>query len=298
MITCKLKKFYLVGILTFSLSIENMVSQICSSTPLQIGAPDNDSRSLNGGGNCDLKIKVKDEKPYINCAFDGDVLFPVFTEYGNYKEDLPNNFRFQIPYRNDDVYAAYPQEGKGYTWLANAYNNDNVYTQSGKIILEWKKETKFGPIVNGGSTEIFQFTGGILWSLFKVKGGIFKVKIKLPENAHFWPAYWLYNKQEIDIFEFFDSDLNSGICDTYHHWKMNIHGFNDNWLINQTFNGHCNRNRKLKVCNDFFDNFHEFKLFWSDYLIQIYDGSTYVGYATKYFDRVNRFNTGEVVMLI
>ncbi len=269
----------------------NLLYQICSPTPLQIGAPDNNNIAIDGGGNCDLKIKVKDEKPYINCNFNGDVLYPVFIEYGNYKEDLPNNFRFSLPYRNDDLSGSYPP--KGYSWLADAYNNGNVYTDNGKIVLEWKKETKYGPVVPGGSNESFIFTGGILWSLFKVKGGIFLSKIKLPENGHFWPAYWLYNVQEIDVFEFFDNYLNSGICDTYHHWKINIHGYNDNWIINQSHNGtHCNRNRKLKVCNNFFNNYHDFKLFWSDYLIQISDGTKYIAYATKYFNSVNRFNTG------
>ena len=236
---------------------------------------------------CEFGVNVKDNRPN-NCTFDNTFyMYPVLVENFNYKEELPNNWRFAIDWRSDDDYK---KGVKALTWLGDAYNNNNVYTENGYGYLEWKKEEANGkyPVWNSSETKDYDFTGAFLNSYFKLRQGVFEAKIKLPENPNFWPAYWLFNNQEIDIFEFFDGDVTSqNTCDTYHMMKMNVHGYIDgNFNTNYATEGltHCNRNRKFPVPNNFFDNDHIYKCVWTDYKIDIYLDNTLVSTTSKFYD--------------
>lgn len=236
---------------------------------------------------CEFGVNVKDNRP-SNCTFDNTFyMYPVYIEEFNTKEELPNNWRFSIDWRADDDYKT---GDHAITWLGDAYTNNNIYTTGGYGYLEWKKESVYGkhPVFQSSETKDYDFTGAFLNSFFKLRQGVFEAKIKLPENPYFWPAYWLFNNQEIDIFEFFDSDITSqNTCDTYHHMKMNVHGYIDgNLSTNYSTNGltHCNRNRKFAVPSNFFNNDHIYKCVWTDYKIDIYLDNTLVSTTSKYYD--------------
>jgi hypothetical protein len=274
-------KKYVVLLIYLCISI-NSFSQ---NFPYKLNRAHKDA--TNSQNPCEFGVNVKDNRPN-NCVFDNNFyMYPVFIEEFNYKEELPNNWRFDMGYTStDDVGSGY----NGLTFLGDAYKDNNVYTENGYGYLEWRKEQKLNkyPKYDATTTQDFDFTGSFLNSLFQLRQGVFEARIKLPENPNYWPAYWLINNQEIDIFEFFDGDVTSqNTCDTYHQMKMNIHGYIDGDLnINYATEGltHCNRNRKFPVPDDFFDNYHTYKCVWTDYKIDIYLDGTRVGSASKYYD--------------
>jgi len=240
---------------------------------------------------CEFGVNVNDNRPN-NCTFDNTFyMYPVFVENFDYKEELPNNWGFDIGWSLDDKYGGNNGTSHHYTWLGDAYTNNNVYTSGGYGYLEWKKESNTkdpAPWDNDNTTYNYDFTGAFLKSYFKLRQGVFEAKIKLPENPNFWPAYWLFDNQEIDIFEFYDGDItNNNTCDTYHHMRMNIHGYIDgNLSTNYSTEGltHCNRNRKFGVPSNFFDNDHIYKCVWTDYKVDIYLDNTLVSSTSKYYD--------------
>lgn len=219
---------------------------------------------------CERNVKVSDERP-SNCVFDNQFyMYPVFIENFDYKEELPNNFGFTVNYNQyDDQYG---KDGPPNTLLEGAYQNNNVYTDGGIGYLEWKKETKTG--TNG---KTYDYTGAFLSSLFGLRQGVFEARIKLPDYPLWFPAYWLYEHQEIDIFEFQDGNIKkNNTCDTYHDMKVHIHGY---------VNGeHCSRNRKFGVPPTFFQSYHTYKCVWTDYKVDIYLDGTLVAHTAKYYD--------------
>jgi hypothetical protein len=270
-----MKRFFLRGVIPISLT------SFCYSQnfPYKIGAADNDAIIINGHSVCDMQIKVQDNRP-PNCDFNDNYYFyPVLVE--DFNEDarvLMNNWDFKDPSIDDDDYTS---GNGGNTWMVDPYNNGNVFTSGGWLKMQWKKEVKSTP------NKTYDFTGGMFWSIFKLRQGVFEAKIRLPDNPNFFPAYWLERDQEIDVFEFYDGNLNNNAqCDTYHHMKMTIHGYkNTNGGINEQREGtHCQRNRKFSVPSDFFQTPHIYKCVWTDYKIEIYLDGTLVGYSRKYYD--------------
>jgi beta-glucanase (GH16 family) len=253
------------------------------SFPLKIPRTDDDAKGIHSGGNsfCESRVKVVDERP-SSCDFNGGYYFyPVYIDNFDFKEDLSNNWRFSLPWTSDDNYEG---EANGLVWMGNAYNNGNIYTNNGNVIMEFKKEST--PINAQANSNVpakdYDFTGSMLWSLFRLKQGVFEARIKLPENAYLFPAYWLRDKQEIDMFEFFDDDMSSqNICDTYHQMKMTIHEYRN---LSGSNSDHCSRGKKFTVSSDFFDDYHTYKVLWTDYKIHIYLDGVLVGYATKYYN--------------
>lgn len=242
---------------------------------------------------CEVGVNVDDNRP-SNCTFDNTFyMYPVLVENFDYKEELPNNWGFNIGWSLDDKYGG--GASHHYTWAGNAYNNNNFFTNSGYGYLEWKKESNYeDPTPFDWATDHtkynYDFTGAFLKSFFKLRQGVFEAKIKLPENPNFWPAYWLYDNQEIDIFEFADGNITKqNNCDTYHHMKMNIHGYVDenfstNYSGDPAYMTHCNRNRKFEVPGSFFDNDHIYKCVWTDYKVDIYLDNILVSSTNKYYD--------------
>lgn len=233
-------------------------------------------------GQCEEKVKVIDVKP-TNCNIPGaTVLYPVIDEQFNFKEDLPNNWGFNMNYTKDSDYDqnnSYP-----FIWSGpdtSAYLN-NLEVINGKCILLLKKEKRLQKEPwSGSALKNYDFTFADLRSLFKVKGGVFKSTMKLPENNLIWPAFWLREGiSEIDIFEFYDGEVDTDICDIYHSMRMGV----GNKILNNNNNIQCNRNRKFTVPSYFFDHANTFQLNWSDYRYDIHLNNNLVGYATKYYD--------------
>jgi hypothetical protein len=228
---------------------------------------------------CEDKVKVVDIKP-ISCDIDNvSVLFPVIDEEFNFKEDLPNNWGFNMEYTYDNDYDL---KGKHFIWsgpdLEAYYNNTSV--SNGICFLTVKKEQRNNKFPSSSATYTtnYEFTVADLRSLFTVQGGVFKCSMKLPENNLLWPAYWLRGSvAEIDVFEFYDGNVaQSMVCDVYHSMRMTAGN-----LVGTT---QCSRGRKFTVEQDFFNTSHSYQLKWSDYRYDIHLDNSLVGYATKYYD--------------
>ncbi len=245
---------------------------------------------------CEFGVNVKDNRP-SNCTFDNDFnMYNVYYEEFDYREDIPNNWRFTLDYTLDDNYKS----GKGRTYLGGKIfqNNDNVYCQNGVCYLEFKAEKTVNanptPWAPNTPTKDYDFTGAFLNSFFSLRQGVFEARIKFPNNAFFWPAYWLFNVQEIDICEFWDGTplqgdpwYQSNNCGSYHHMNMSLHGYIDEALnpnISTEGTTHCTRTRKFGVPNGFFDSFHTYKCVWTDYYIDFYLDGTRVGKVSRYYD--------------
>jgi len=237
----------------------------------------------NNHQTCDEKIKVLDAKPN-NCNWPNNtILYPVLIEDFNYKEDLPNNFGFNMGYTNDDDY---PLNGSYNIWSGpdlEAYDN-NLTVNNGKCYLEVKKEARTNKIPYLDSPpKDYPFTCADLRTLFKLNTGVFYCQMKVPENNLLWPAFWLREKKaEIDIFEFYDGDVSNGICDVYHSLRMTT--------INHIGSTKCERRRKFPVASDYFDYFHEYQLIWSNYKYHFYHDGGLVVYGNRYYDGPFQYN--------
>lgn len=231
---------------------------------------------------CEARVKVGENRP-TDCIFGGDfVMYPVLQEDFNFREELPNNWRFDLGYTNVDKYES-QQLGKVY--IAGAYERNNVYTDNGIGYFEWKKETIIGqPSYSDPTPTSYDMTGAFLNSYFKLRQGVFEARIKLPKFSNFWSAFWLRDIQEIDIFEFHGIQPAGNItltqnCGSYNHMEMHTHSYKD---FNEQ-GDHCIRGRKFGVPESFFDDFHVFKCVWTDYRVDIYLDGTLVGTTTKFY---------------
>ncbi len=227
---------------------------------------------------CEDKVKVVDNRP-ASCTY-ASVLYPVLIENFDYKEDLPNNFGFNMSYTLDDDYG---MDGDFNIWSGpdlEAYYN-NLSVSNGKCYLTLKKELNSNkyPFPSSGPKS-YPFTFADLRTLFNTKGGIFTCNMKLPENNLLWPAYWLREgKAEIDIFEFYDGNVTQFGCDVYHSMRMTAHK-------DVTDSDRCSRGRKFPVNTNFFNQSHKYQLTWTNYKYEIFLDNIPVGYATKFYDGI------------
>jgi hypothetical protein len=234
---------------------------------------------------CESHPQVRDVKNN-NCNFNGfNSFIPVIQEDFDYKELLPNNWKFNLDYCYDDDYGNNNESRS--TWFGpelESYNN-NLLISNSTAFLIWKKEQRYNKLrsynSSPGSELDYEFTGTILRSLFKTKEGIFKMRIKLPENNRFWPAFWLYENFEIDIYEFWDFAINSQVCDVYHQFRTNIH---NNGRI-------CTQGRKMQVPSNFFSSgYHTVECQWNDFGVYVFvDGLLWI-YGRKYYDNPYALN--------
>lgn len=265
----KIKIFFLLSIAWQFIFAQNF--------PYKISRVDDNAGSY-ANSHCESRVNVKDERP-SDCVFGGDYyMYPVYVEDFNYKEDLPNNWRFNNGTNND----AWEGDKLGFSWMADPYNNGNIYTNGGIGYFETKKEYNFGVPKPGFAATGFDFTGALLNSIFGLRQGVFEARIQFPGDVNFFPAFWLEGKtydQEIDIVEFYDSNIAGKPCENYHQMKMTLH--NRSYLGN---NKDCSRGRKFPVPSNYFSDFHTYKCVWTDYRVDIYLDNTLVGYATKYYD--------------
>ncbi len=265
------------------------VSIIQSQTPYDPWKLSRITAKTNGD-DCESRVRVVDEKSSINCAFSGyDVFYPVIIENFNFKEDLPNNWRFDWYGTLDDQESGSCNGGAWAGPNLESYLNGNIEVVNGVLNLKLKKEYRYNKSAAGCNPKNYRFTSAPLLSSFYIQNGIVISKLLLPENPNLWPAYWLYNdngtNHEIDIFEFYDHDWSNsipGVCDAYSDMRMTLHG---------TYNNkHCYRGRKFPVSSNFFDNWHTFQSNFSNYEVDTYVDGSLKGYATKYYEGPYHFN--------
>lgn len=252
--------------------------------------------SRAGSGNaqnvslCEAEVRVIDEKPLM-CSYPNNaILFPVYIDNFDFKEDLPNNWAFNYAYTSDDDYD---QGNNGHIWMGTseeAYDNNlQVYDGCAHLIL--KKEVNTGKVAYpGASSKDYRFTGSALTSRFNTKQGVVKAKIKFPNNVTLWPAFWKRGYQEIDIFESWDDNLNplwpyNSVCESYHQMRMHTH------TRSPILNTKCVRGRKFPLESDFYSHtnnshkgFHEYKCTFTESRIDFFLDSKLVGYANKFYD--------------
>lgn len=246
---------------------------------------------------CEIGVKVQDNRP-TDCTFGNDFyMYKVFEENFDYREELPNNWRFTLDFRLDDNYKGTNPRYRTFVGGKSFPNNDNLYINNGICYLEFKKEQTLNvdpvpwDLINESNN--YDFTGAFLNSFFHLRQGVFEARIKFPNNQYFWPSFWLYNIQEIDVCEFWDETPIGGpshagfSCDSYHHSNMSLHGRIDQNL-NVNYNGDgltkCIRTRKFGLPLNFFNDYHTYKCVWTDYKVHFYLDGTLVGTVSKYYD--------------
>ncbi len=75
------------------------------------------------------------------------------------------------------------------------YKDKNVVVADGQLLLkaireptEWMGEQR-------------EFSSGVIYSVIPYLYGRFEMKFKLPKGRGYWPAFWLFGDDELDIFE-------------------------------------------------------------------------------------------------
>jgi len=230
-------------------------------------------------GTCDNEVRLVDARS-ATCHFeneDCEIMYPVFVEEFDNKEDLPNRWRFDLGFTHDD-----DVEGKCIkysTWCGDGYNNITV--SNSEVTIFTKQESAYGDPGNGCGPHNYGFTSAILKTLSHFRTGIFEARISLPDCIKMWPAYWLLYSSghyaEIDIFEFMDKSISgsSSSCDQYYSMKMTLHGGTGN-------NNQCHRGDKFPVNANWFNTYHTYKLNWNDYTIKIYVDGLLKGIGYRY----------------
>lgn len=111
------------------------------------------------------------------------------------------------------------------------YQEDNVYVQDGKLIIEARKESV------SDEHDTYDYTSGKIMTkdLFSQTYGRFEARMKLPEGQGFWPAFWLMPQDdvyggwassgEIDIMENRgdQTDIVGGAVHYGGSWPNNVH---------------------------------------------------------------------------
>ena len=234
---------------------------------------------------CEARVKIDDERP-TNCDFGGNfILYPVYEENFDFKQELPNNWSFRMGATQDDDPEV---KGRGHCWIgAGNFGMEslerNIDVANGKATIKILLDNDPMPVAACPTCtpKDYLFTTSMLNSIFMARQGITTANIQLPENPNLWPAFWMMgaNQQEIDIFEFYDMDISGSPCDTYHQMKVTLHG--------QVGNTHCKRGRKFPVSGGstgFFSSPHDFKCIYSDYKIEVFLDNVLKSLATRYYE--------------
>jgi len=230
-------------------------------------------------------LKVKDVRPATcNLEDNCNLLYPVFIEEFDNNYDLPNKWFFGVAgIEHDDL----EDENEPGTWYGDAYfdrdspwphaiTNRNLKLNNGIATFSFRT----GAVTRNNKT--YPATSANIQSLSNFRTGVFEARIKLPTANKLWPAFWLLNAKslgytEIDIFEFYDDEIDNGICDTYNLMRMSLH----TGSTSEPSKKRCQRADKYPIdINDW----HTYKLIWNDYEIKIYVDGLLLGYATKYFE--------------
>lgn len=235
------------------------------------------------------EVKVKDVK-VATCAPDNchSYLYPVLIENFDNNYDLPNKWKFDLGYTRDDNVSGCNENECYATWFGYGYfnengqiTNNNVKVDNGILKLVIKDENVTAEPSENAGLKDYKFTSGMIQTLSRFEYGTFEASIKIPNANKLWPAYWLLNKlgnySEIDIFEFYDDEVDATNCDDYNHHTMSLHvgdAPNENEFI---------RSDKYPMSN--IDAYHIYKLEWNKYEVQIFVDGQKKGYATRYYDR-------------
>ncbi len=101
-------------------------------------------------------------------------------------------------------------EEENYTYSGIA--EDDLYCNNGNgNTLVWRKLEPFA--------EEFQFSSGAITGkvAFSPESHLLmEMRCKIPKGVGLWPAFWTWNQDEIDVFEFFNSDEDDCFQTNYH----------------------------------------------------------------------------------
>lgn len=182
-----------------------------------------------------------------------------------------------------------------------AYLEQNAYLAGGNLILEAKREDYrhegifIGPdpatCEDGTVTlfepgerfdESFRFTSGFLTSygIFAAQPKehfIMEIRCKIPKGRGLWPAFWMWNFDEIDVFEFFNTEKS--------------HKFQVSYVDERK--RRCPR--RITTHIDFSSGFYTFSVEVTDWVLNYYYGSaplphetgTLVYSAYKYYNTLS-----------
>lgn len=233
-------------------------------------------------------IKVKDVWPK-NCDLEPNCnyLYPVLLENFDNNFDLPNIWSFRIDAASDDSYNASNEYWS--TFVGDAYfdetnypapiTNKNILLNNGILTLKLIPEN----ITRNGRDYVA--SSGAITSFTRFRTGVFEARIKVPTSNVMWPAFWLFGKYgpyaEIDIFEFYDHNINlvTDPCNPYTLHKMSLHtGANNSHADDKG----CTRDDTYPLNLNIW---HTYKLEWDEYSIKIFVDGSFVarGFVTKYF---------------
>lgn len=206
--------------------------------------------------------------------------FPIINEEFDNPFDLPNKFRFNHGYTNDDDVS---QGGEFSTWYYTPYDNNGSLTNhnyefnDGIIKLIQKPED---PQIHatpwfGSDPKDYKFSSGMLKTLSGFKSGIFEARIKVPNANKMWPSFWLLNSiapyAEIDIFEYYDDDVSKDNCSTYNDCKMTFHS----GTSASTYQ------RRDRYPEDIYQ-WHTYKTYWNEFETKFYVDGYLRGYTTRF----------------
>ena len=141
------------------------------------------------------------------------------------------------------------------------YKDENVVVKDGLLLLkvireptEWMGEKR-------------DFSSGVIYSVQPYLYGKFEIKCKLPKGRGYWPAFWLFGDDEMDIFEVCTHEPNS--------LNSNLH---------MNCNGDSFQDPKSHTVPDLTENFHVIAAEWNPkYVEWSVDGIP--------IRRINRFKT-------
>lgn len=260
----------------------------------------------NNSNDCEGSVEVSEVRPELSsCSLPQNyILYPVYIENFNYKNELPNNWAFKYGCQNDDD----PENrGRGLCWLGNGADGlesfyRDISVSNGIAHLQVNQTNTITnrsgwgccngaccPDNNCTGPKDYNFTTSFLISRFNVREGKTEAFIRIPNNNLMWPAFWLFGaeREEIDIFEFYDKKIADPFrCNVYSDMRMTLHGtyYGDGEGDDENI---CSRGRKVPVSEisaDYFKDFHLYSCVFNDYEVEISVDQIPVGSAKKFYD--------------
>ena len=162
-------------------AIANIPTSSCIQTPILFGGTINCNQSP-------FKLVFQSE-------FNGDVL------------DVNKWYTYGPTWPNKDDQCEFCRTHGDYE--DQVYLDQNVIVSNGKATLRAKKETYtwFGKTKG--------YTSGMLYSDINFNHGKFEIRCKLPSQPGFWPAFWMWGFDEIDVFEYCTQDPTNQIMSVH-----------------------------------------------------------------------------------
>ena len=161
--------------------------------------------------------------------------------------------------------------GTGFT--REYMKDENVKIKEGFLYLQTKIDSGFSDVYNIPGYDpswmpphnniYFKYSSGMIFSKVNFTAGKFELRAKIPFIDGTWPAFWLYGDcaQEIDVFEFINSSINSDANIDSKNMIMTYH--KENNCANATL-GKCESPFTYKNPKNLSDDFHIYSVEWDE----------------------------------